>query len=190
MTQELAESVKDLAKSMVEALKRIVEWECPKCKGKGYSKWIGHGSKAHGITCKICNGLGKIHYSWTPQVGEWCIWENCISLICSLHLAIEKHRITLAHIPGEQIDLDRMGSCVVVEDCMPILPWETLERVLEGVGYRVQVTKWIESGESPSLYIYECKIHKNKTHIKVIGKTRQEAVMRSVIALAKELTRT
>ena len=62
-----------LAKATVEAIKKIAERqerECPECKGKGYSEWIGHGSKAHGVTCKICNGTGKIKGKW-----EW-EWES------------------------------------------------------------------------------------------------------------------
>ena len=192
MNQELAETVKHLAKSCHEAMQVIGGKKCPKCEGKGYSKWVGHAHKRHQITCTVCNGMGRIKYAWEPQVGE------CILLDDEIHLLFPT-RDGLGFDAGiscgrstdyceEKCYQDFTDS--IKAKCTPILPWEEIMRIMEKAGYRmsnlirdVVTDHWVVNfqkleWQGPVLARDVCV---------GTGQLLQEAVMLAVIELGKEL---
>ncbi len=165
MNQTEALEVKDLARSVVEALGIITERECGECKGCGRVKNIFLPGE---IGCITCKGTGKVKYVWQPKPGEWCIWGEETLLI---------------------IDIDNCGlgdyvlktptMNVHINQVVPILPWETIERVLIEVGYSLDLHAR-----------FSCQIHppgvvNSWSKGGVWANTRQEAVMLAVIELGK-----
>ncbi len=86
MTYEQAlEASKHDLKGVIKVLEGL-EWGCEACegtaigvkkvevKGKERHKWIDKG-------CPKCNGLGKLSYTWTPQVGEFYLLEGKVFLV-------------------------------------------------------------------------------------------------------------
>lgn len=193
MTVKEAESVKDLAKGTVEAIKVImgtVKRECPKCKGSGRNDryYTDQSGSPNGLRCRNCNGTGtdKIsqRWKWEPKVGEWCIVSGKVHLI--------------TYVAGNYFEYaigNNYGICARKDwkNVIPILHWEEIERVLEAIEYYMIVSHQLECPTGVKHGYYCTLWHKSWSddkEIDYIGKSRQEAVMRSVIALAKELTRT
>lgn len=167
MNLKEANEVKSLASDCYDAIKAIVgERKCPKCEGKGktqHDEATASTGKPTTFTCGQCGGTGKVGWKWTPEVGEFYLDANG-DVWC---IADEEIVNYLVLYPKGNI---------------PILPWERIEEILEGVGYE--------------LYIYEsegsCKAD-NTYDVFVNGnfygnaKSRQEAVMLAVDKLRKEI---
>ena len=195
MNYEQANAVKDLAAPVNKVLEGL-DVECEACagtaigvkkievKGKERHKWIDKG-------CPICNGTRKIKYSWTPQVGEWFVLGGVVYLI----------------------DIDMLP--IITDLTIPILEWEEIERVLEKAGYRLEIRDELNDDmvkinkKEQFLVWHWVNIHGLKIKVKdflgpghgsrvsLVGSvpivslysivSRQEAVMKAVLELGKEL---
>ena len=184
MTKEIAESVKHLAKPVVEALEKVTESQCPKCGGYGghyrvrkkkYSIGGGHED------CPTCSGTGKVKWKWEPEPGEWCI------ILGKLHLITEiDGKIVIKVVPEPPI-YDRP---LEKSDVIPILPWEIIEKVLEDVyDARFEFSRGKEIKWVCSVELHQNRFLKNGYYRTIVssGKSCQEAVMLAVIGLGERL---
>lgn len=181
MNQTEAESVKDLAKPTVEALGVITEKECPECKGTGDVDLKTKKLEIMGsIRCRKCNGTGKLSWRWKSEVGEFVIRET-LKEICLITYVCAFDILRVTAEDGASFDESKKRFT-------PLLPWEEIERVLEGVGYEMDLlhTSYRNCKEEHNIEI--CRKGESDPSVwNCKGKTRQEAVMRSVIELGKEL---
>ena len=210
MNLELAESIKDLVKPANDALSVIVksvEKECQNCEGRG---WYRYGFPGYiKATCSRCNGTGEIsqqemirqakesiakkergryqlvykkdrrtivaeprRWTWVPKAGEYCLWGQAVLLITDVNDFI----LSVSGIK----EICRVN----VNQVVPILPWQEIKRVLEGMGYIVKVRDQKDFGKE---YRYNCGIYTDKLGVGASAPTCQEATMLAVDRLAKEL---
>jgi len=151
-----------LVPKVYEAIKKIAEKagkKCLKCEGTGNEDDFGG--------CRWCNGTGKVkgEWEWEPERWQQVVYRGKVNLI----------RAVLTPI---YVDLlSKRG--VFIKDLIPLLHWERIEEILEGMGYALSVLKY-------EGYV-KCYIHqKDDLLVTEQRKTRQEAVMRAVIELGKE----
>ena len=171
----------DASKNNPERVLKVLEGlavECPECKGS--QEYVHFTIEKHRVasTCKYCTE-GKIHYSWTPQVGEWCVWQDKVYLIYQVGEEyapqVKADKISIADLTGYRSTLKNSVT--------PILEWEEIERVLGGAGYSIDVFKYDEIGK-----IYEVELDTELQHLLIVkAPTRQEAVMKAVLELGKEV---
>lgn len=185
MTQQQADSVKDLAKPVVEVLLRITERECSFCKGTGeVGELIVHTISANkkiadGIYCDTCNGTGKVKWKWEPKWNDKVITD--LGTVAQVTMIMPNGQIVLRdqldkHFYGTQKDGEWLvSSNPFGEHIIPILHWEEIERVLERVGYPLSIEK------------YGCDIYRGEIVAHSIAKSRQSAVMKAVIKLGEEI---
>ncbi len=186
--KQALEASKNNPAPVMKVLERL-GWECPACagtaigvkrvevEGKERHKWIDKG-------CPKCKN-GKIPYSYTPQVGEWCIWDG----FKDISLIYEVREAKWLKLPG-------CGHELPKENVTPILEWQEIERILEEAGYWLEVKKplkkYIHKGwMKVSASIYE-DIGKNaagngKYIAYATAKSCKEAVDLAVIELGKEM---
>ncbi len=184
-----------LAKPFNDALKKIAERQkCPECNGVGRFALSKEGVIADPchthIKCPKCNGTGKGKWEWEPEVGEWCIYCNKRFLISHVSKNIVEYYVELGR-----------GFSVKANLCIPFLPWETIEKILEGMGYVFQSPRdWLGEHRFNERSNYELWIstasrssrasaHKDFRTGYAESKSRQLAVMRAVIELAKKKER-
>ena len=152
----------ELAKATVEAIKKIAERqekECPECKGKGI---LGLPS------CRLCKGSGRVKgkWEWEPEVGEWYYQD------------FGNGKLLL--VKDEHVRLDIIEDLYVEHvKLTPLLHWEKIEEILEGMGYELGLHNWLENKYQGSIYF------NNRRLFGTIGKSHQEAVMLAVIELAR-----
>lgn len=184
MNQTEAESVKDLARPVVEVLGMITERKCSECKGRGtYIDVLPNHPKDsywnRPIYCPKCNGTGKEQWKWEPKVGEWFLDDT--ENVCLIYCFDNYHQSTQIYY----VKNEAQNRYVVFQGkfTIPILHWEEIERVLEEVAYRPVVqAKWVGG----DCYCYILK-DENLVGKVIDANTRQEAVMKAVIALGKEM---
>ena len=158
MTHKQANTVKELATPVNKVLEGLKVEECKRCEGKGYMD----GQCINYNYCKVCRGLGKIPYTWTPQVGEW-VWDKKSKI---LKLIDETVMMMCACDPSRYI---------------PILGCEIIEKVLQKAGYIVDI--W---NTRPGNYY--CEIddgNDNNEMYKGTGNCFQKAVMEAVLELGE-----
>jgi len=114
---------------------------------------------------QIAEKQGK-EWEWMPVIGEQCLFESKPSLITDA-------------LP-DYVYLNSGNNWISKKDVIPLLHWEKIEEILEGMGY------WLRIGDK-----YSCQIHPpNGVNAwpdgAGIGKSRQEAVQRAVIKLGEE----
>ena len=185
MNHEQANSVKELAALVNEALEEL-EWDCPECDG-------GRMMAEH-PGCQSCRGTFKVHYSWTPQVGEYILIQfadgkqtvKCIASIYNGHIWIvvsNKDSSPMLAI------IDRAYVTLIPE-------WQVIEEVLEKAGYKVDTARATKEKREALAHIdwyigrtkYYCSIYFNNKRVSVAwSHTSQEAVMLVVEALGKEI---
>jgi len=176
MNYEQANKVKHLASDVMKVLERL-EWECPECRGSGT---IGIPDKtieppAHKIelvNCSFCV-KGKLHYSWIPQVGEWC-FDSRKLLLLVLDVWNQGRHIRTWNFSEVVISMSK--------EVTPILKWEIIEEILEKVGYWI----WLKGNGNK----WEAAAGRGGIDVsnRVFGKvSRQEAVMKAVLELGKEM---
>lgn len=120
---------------------------------------------------KSCNNvLEKLGWKWKPEMSEWYIIEAT-----------------------DIIKLIPEGGGMELGKKIPILHWEEIERVLDKIGYKLKLKEGLPECR------WRCTLHKEtcinggrvgwQVSPSAIGwaKSRQEAVMRSVIQLGKEI---
>jgi len=131
---------------------------------------------------KITQSAGR-EWEWKPEVGEWCIDENNIMLIAEVDYITDD--------PEEnwyQISNESCNWCIGSTDVIPLLRWEKLEEILEGLGFFLEVEK-IGRKDCKCLILEGSGGPETECVAAGSGKTRQEAVMRAVIKLAKKMTK-
>lgn len=168
-----------LAKPCYEAIKKIAERQvkkCSRCYGSGIMK-VGHPRQTGGswrtgtFHCDKCNGTGKVKgkWEWEPEVGE-CFY----GLSKALHWIVnEKQRFSIT----QYIEKRKLT---------PLLHWEKIEEVLEGMGYKIWTTKYYWKDTIKALY--ECQISlglRSEAIVDEEATTAQEAVRRAVIELGR-----
>jgi len=163
-----------LAKDTVEALGVITERECPECSSCGLYRLNKHGKMVDELECFTCSGTGKIGWKWEPKPGEWCVlWDKAVLIYRTyddkviVNLGQPEHR---------------------AKNVIPILHWEEIERVLEGVGYYLKLNHYDQ--ENGSAFVARFDREKTNEFLpehEVPCKSRQEVVMRAVIKLGEEL---
>lgn len=166
MTYEQANAVKDLAPGVMKVLEGLEVEECKRCEGKGYMD----GQCINYNYCKVCRGTGKVPYTWTPQVGEWCIYKNKILLITHFRKEVLEAEIVFGNI-----------STIIAKDSILIPGWEEIERVLQKAGYIVDIWN-TRSGN------YSCDIDDGNDEnemYKGVGKFFQKAMMLAVLELGE-----
>jgi len=124
---------------------------------------------------KIAKAKGR-DWEWKPKVGEWCIINNQKST--SLILLVDKEIEEMV-----QVLINHTLSWQSKKNLIPLLHWEKLEKIMEGLGYYVIL--WWDNWYKQ----WNCRIIKNEEDKfpSVRGKTRQEAVMRAIIRLGEEI---
>ena len=184
MIQEQALEVKNLAKPVVEALGVITERECPECEGSGFEKEY---EPLHEIQrdmdrdkpiekCDECNGTGKVGWKWEPKVGEWFLTET------------PKLELWLLE---KNYWIEESGRITGFRKVIPILHWEEIERVLEGVGYKTELDESSTLYKEFVIWDERRKIPRDVDSYKFPnwhgrGKSRQQAVMLATIKLGEE----
>lgn len=101
----------------------------------------------------IAKSVGKV-WKWEPEWGEFCIDSNKrIVLIWDIF----PDAPIISVVPAPQANITPYNQ--QVKDCIPILHWEKIEQILEGLGYEIEIDRI----------------------------PRKLAVMRAVLKLAKEV---
>jgi len=116
-------------------------------------------------------------WEWKPEVGEWCIDENNIMLIA------EVDYITDDPENWYQIANGSYNWCTGSMYVIPLLHWEKLEKIMEGLGCELDLKDFRGSYSYFSARFWQNGVYAT---IPEIGKTRQEAVMRAIIKLGEE----
>lgn len=118
--------------------------------------------------------LERLGWKWKPEPGEWFLNKQ------------GNPRLMIG-FNGYHIE-DAENLIYYPPEIVPILHWEEIERVLEGVGYIIEIETFSFTNYNPY-----CKIYKKLNFaeieriVKQSGKSRQEAVMKAVIKLAEEI---
>jgi len=177
-----------LAKPTVDALKKIAERqekESPSCRGKRNKPYPfdacvecdGIGKESHDWRPDECLAIDKVKgkWEWEPKVGEWCLYGNTL-------LLITKVTVSVLEVSGGMIE------AVKADKVVPLLHWERIEEILEGMGYYFTRGEEVEQAEDV-LYIKKEGLDNLRLNIEIDfrDKSRQEAVQRAVIELGKEV---
>lgn len=170
MNYKQANAVKHLATPVNKVLEGLRVDKCWHCDGSGYFM---------ARPDEDCNGTGKVPYSWTPQVGEWCIRYKKASLIIDVDEC------------GKKIWLDNYSQGRKPQESnefIPILEWEVIEEILQKAGYNIVVNYYSHLGSDSEYYCTIWKDEwKDEEEIDGEAKSRQGAVMKAVIELGEEL---
>lgn len=135
-------------------------------------EWIEYLEKQKG-------GIVK-KWSWSPQIGEW--WLEISDLDTKGHLR-------LIHNVGNLEQVKSLLNGKLGKDwIIPILPWETIEEILEKAGYIFSIRDDINP-ETVSKNGFQCTIEKGFDSPVFLGygRTRLPAVYEAILALGKEL---
>jgi len=191
-----------LTPKVIEAIKKIAgEKKCSECKGEG---WIStpdfdDSSKEDFIDkCRSCNGTGKIKgWEWEPEWNELALLNNEIVSIRQHWLTTDKIKACRVAGRNEKSITVMNGYPLYKPNCkdklIPLLHWERIEEILEGMGYRIYVDGFYMGRDLKARKSAECKIYEYEEHlqggvllVKIEAKTRTEAVYAAVIELGKE----
>ena len=107
---------------------------------------------------------------WEPKVGDFYLLQGKVGLVSDPLITLERTRKSWAKYNVHPI---------------PLLHWEQIESILEELGHRMDV--WPDDGSTDSFIL--CGIRPKGQYYSIIeeDRTRQLAVMKTVIALAKEV---
>jgi len=139
-------------------------------------------------TVEAIKKISKGKWEGKPEVGEWCIYKknNEIALIVFHWPKTESNKYETLEV-AFPLGTNR-GIEEFADEFIPLLHWERIEEILEGmgVGYEVKIDKW--QGFEREGQNFRVSIRQNG--VLMVGthrtKTRQLAVMRAVIELVKE----
>lgn len=159
MNRNQALAVEDLAKPCYEALKKI-------------SKRV-----KLGVRIKL------EEWKWEPEVGEWVLAKH-------FHPQVRLIAATSDGWAWTAYRTEEQGlSChSVTGDCIPILHWERIEEILEGMGYYLQMNKPLDVSIEKGTMKVGCSIYQTGKDDFITfaqAKSRQEVVMLAVIELGK-----
>ena len=157
----------ELAKPCYEAIKKIAERkECPTCVGYGGTDLV----KMPGLCatmgkCPTCKGTGKVK------------WEGELEPRDEFIATDGSSRFVVSTCSGGV--RDDYGYHWSTKLITPLLEWQKIEEILEGMGYDLLIGKHER--------IYGASVFQGKKCLSIgDGKSRQPAVMRAVIELGKE----
>jgi len=133
---------------------------------------------------KIAEAKGK-EWKWEPEIGNFCrhkTWAGDeLFIVCRVFTRT-------VNVVGESEDVYTAEPFMLI----PILHWEKLEKIIEGFGYDVDIDKDSLNFDETKYFCVISTPHQtaNKEIYwtpdgKGEGKTRQEAVQRAIIELAK-----
>ena len=125
--------------------------------------------------------ISKGKWEWKPEVGEQFIGVHGMPIVIAgiidvpLIFGTENRRL-------QYLSMDKVRE-IFVKDVIPLLHWERIEEILEGMGYGLLLKREDIGGKH-----YQAEFWNKNTwgHKLSVGKTRQEAVMRAVIEVGKE----
>ena len=143
---------------------------------------------------KVVQAIEKItqsarrEWEWKPEVGEWCLYKSRIDLLLQdedghWYFGIRRDRLF-----GELHTLANPVCFYGIANLIPLLHWEKLEDILEDLGFFLEVEK-IGRKDCKCLILKGSGGPETECVAAGSGKTRQEAVMRAVIELAKRMTK-
>jgi len=134
---------------------------------------------------KIAKAKGK-KWEWEPERGEWFIYKKRIYLLTDIR---EKGKF-LGHFVYD----DTYGLHREIGEVTPLLHWEKLEKIMEGLGYSIHIgcVGDMENWHWKPKEFYKARLDQKfcyipKNEILTIADTRQEAVMRAIIKLGEEI---
>jgi len=135
--------------------------------------------KVYGAIKRIAKAKGK-KWEWKPEVGEWCIYGNDSNLSLIVFVDIIRKTVIL--------EREWYGEKEVnISECIPFLHWEKLEEIMGELGYELRLDK---RGDPPNV-AFDAGLGKIGEPIfasqLIQAPTRQEAVMRAIIRLGKEI---
>jgi len=138
-------------------------------------------------TVEAIKKISKGKWEWKPQFGDYVLWNN--------ELWFFRCYAGLGQALLHQVSESQVAN---IKACIPLLHWERIEEILEGMRYEVKEQR---QSMSQSAQCWICPSHNHleatgrdlnnylqwRQHhtLTVFGKTRQEAVMRAVIELGK-----
>lgn len=121
---------------------------------------------------KIPDALKKLSggkWEWIPEWGDWVVHNHKARIV----IGINPNWITLATGNEEQ-------AGVLKSSCTPLLHWEKLEEIMYQLGFTMENPTFL------SVWKTHFSDQSGTKYREGYGKTRQEAVQKAVIALAKE----
>ncbi len=175
MNYKQAKLAQPHAPGVIKVLEGL-EWVCKICKHispegdmDDYSRKFMVASSGLSV-CRRCGGKGKVHYTWDPQVGEWCVWEDEVRLI---------ENVSQGNVWCVYNEL-AVSTWEEANKVTPILECEEIERVLERAGYKLYLTNMDGS--------FKCRIYKGDEELVLEQrKTRLISVYEAVKKLGKEI---
>lgn len=177
MTYEKAKQTQQHNPEAVMKVLEGLEWKCPECKGSGID---GIENVELGIPegCFVCKGEGNLHYSWIPEFGQMVIYKKKVALITGVNPLKEKGQYDIL------LQISPLGIIpeirAKIEDVTVILDWQEIERVLEKTAHELRLRA--------KHYNFDGMGAVCRPSIQwIIGKSRQEAVMKAVLVLGKEI---
>ncbi len=175
MNYEQANAVKELALPVCKVLEGL-EVQCPACNGTkiGVKSIFVEGGERHKWIdggCPKCTE-GKIPYTWTPQVGEWCIHS---------HPGVKEEVCLIVGVKEKEVKLST-DEYRPISLITPILEWEEIERILRKAGFYCGIAEFHDPFE------YAFTIDKKDGATQKYSKiSRQKTVMESVVEFGEEL---
>lgn len=174
-----------LAKDSVEAIKTLAERqekECPKCRGAGqrfYPDFDDSSKEDYLDKCDCKNGKIKGKWEWKPEWGDVFLLVNSL---CIFNCFVDDRVCFITHTweESQERPIDYFEDAAI-----PLLPWEKIERVLEGMGYRL-ITSGFLGHFRIEIYSKNKKNIADQILISTSGEDRQPLVMRAVIEMAKK----
>jgi len=128
---------------------------------------------------KVYEVLKKLGWEWEPEEGEWFVSNGRTFLIVKKR----KKGITYYHdYYGIAENLFR----IAIEDVIPILHWEKIKKILEGLGYSIALSISNYGGEIMVTRTDEYEHDATLFESSYKGNNVQEAVMETVIKLGEE----
>jgi len=130
---------------------------------------------------KIAQAKGK-KWEWKPEIGDFFLFGKEMGIV------VDKYKVNPYTFKGMCVEpKEKRGAVNIlyIEDITPIPHWEKLEKIMEGLGYVMDLGfTYIAAGK----YWY-CNLRNinNGKIVGVYGETRQEAVMRAIIRLSEEI---
>ena len=186
---QFTKEAQELAKPCYEAIKKIAERtkiECPICAGRGREPVIGdYAMRQTSQECERCNGTGKVKgkWEWKPEGHDTCINEKGPHKIEYIVLSFADNHLTL-----DPPVLGNPWTESLRWKFIPLLHWERIEEILEGMGYDLSIDIIGATGQiylPPQGHHIEIYDKYNKLKAEADAKTRQVAVQKAVIELAK-----
>ncbi|GAJ20906.1 unnamed protein product, partial [marine sediment metagenome] len=184
-------------KGVIETLEEL-KVECPKCKGVGFfplsKERVVACPRYTSVECPKCNGKGKVHYSHSPQVGEWLFIKTRASKYKqpeTLHLITSVYQRDKLIVSPQTLDMVNPFDKAVIF----ILEWEEIVTILEKAGILLRLRQTPSGWMPPTKFYCDVTIlHRDAARVKEfislsVADSRTKAVYDAVLELKKEIIR-